>query len=355
LVAAQPDVLGGEQIDSNSPRRWLLVSREMGVPDDSSADRWSVDLVFLDQDGVATLVEVKRSSDSRIRREVVGQMLDYAANVTVHWPTDRIRSVFEGRCREDDKDPDLRLRELLDGDSKADKLDTAGFWHSVESNLRANRIRMLFVSDSIPSELQRIVEFLNEVMTPTEVLAVEVRRLVSENANVLVSRVIGQTEAAKQRKGRAPGPAKGPEQVSAGDFVAEVCERAIGGSDTVAPVYRLLAWSHSRHLECTFRRGPTDTWVLIRLRTDAYRVTVMQIRDRGVAWLYMKELSNRSPFDQETKRDELLGKLKDLPGFSLAAKRMLGYPRLDLAKLGAENRLEELVEAMDWLVNQLKA
>ena len=27
-----------------------------------------------------TLVEVKRSSDTRIRREVVGQMLDYAAN-----------------------------------------------------------------------------------------------------------------------------------------------------------------------------------------------------------------------------------------------------------------------------------
>jgi hypothetical protein len=33
-----------------------------------------------DQNAVPTLVEVKRSSDTRIRREVVGQMLDYAAN-----------------------------------------------------------------------------------------------------------------------------------------------------------------------------------------------------------------------------------------------------------------------------------
>jgi hypothetical protein len=32
---------------------------------------------------VPTLLEVKRSSDTRIRREVVGQMLDYAANGVV--------------------------------------------------------------------------------------------------------------------------------------------------------------------------------------------------------------------------------------------------------------------------------
>jgi hypothetical protein len=31
----------------------------------------------LDQDAVPTLVEVKRSSDTRIRREVMGQMSDY--------------------------------------------------------------------------------------------------------------------------------------------------------------------------------------------------------------------------------------------------------------------------------------
>jgi hypothetical protein len=35
---------------------------------------------------VPTLVEVKRSDDTRIRREVVGQMLDYAANGVVYWP-----------------------------------------------------------------------------------------------------------------------------------------------------------------------------------------------------------------------------------------------------------------------------
>ena len=77
------------------PRRWLLVRREMGVPDEElGSDRWSLDHLFLDQDAMPTLVEVKRSSDTRIRREVVGKMLDYAANAVAHWSIDQIIAEF---------------------------------------------------------------------------------------------------------------------------------------------------------------------------------------------------------------------------------------------------------------------
>src|SRR5215207_1256434 len=79
LIARFPSLLAGDQYAGDTPRRWLLVGRETALPDDEdAAGRWSVDHLFLDQDAVPTLVEVKRSSDTRIRREVVGQMLDYA-------------------------------------------------------------------------------------------------------------------------------------------------------------------------------------------------------------------------------------------------------------------------------------
>jgi hypothetical protein len=82
-------LLAGNQIDIEKPRKWLLVSREAALPsEENGSDRWSVDHLFLDQDAVPTLVEVKRSSDTRIRREVVGQMLDYAANAVVYWPVE---------------------------------------------------------------------------------------------------------------------------------------------------------------------------------------------------------------------------------------------------------------------------
>jgi len=82
LLARYPNLLAGDQIDSLAPRRWLLISREMGLPsDEGGANRWAVDHLFLDQDAIPTIAEVKRSTDTRIRREVVGQMLGALANV----------------------------------------------------------------------------------------------------------------------------------------------------------------------------------------------------------------------------------------------------------------------------------
>lgn len=47
LLADYPDLLAGEQIDPDNPRRWLLVAREMGVADDlDAAARWSLDHLF---------------------------------------------------------------------------------------------------------------------------------------------------------------------------------------------------------------------------------------------------------------------------------------------------------------------
>src|SRR2546429_134359 len=121
LLARFPDLLGGDQLGS-SPRRWLLVGREATLPaDEDGGGRWSVDHLFLDQDAVPTLVEVKRSSDTRIRREVVGQMLDYAANSVVYWPIETLRGVFERRCEREGIEPDAELAAVLEegGDGEA--------------------------------------------------------------------------------------------------------------------------------------------------------------------------------------------------------------------------------------------
>jgi hypothetical protein len=68
LIAKFPSLLGGDQDAGDTPRRYLLVSREAALPDDEdAAGRWSVDHLFLDQDAVPTLVEAKGRADTRIR------------------------------------------------------------------------------------------------------------------------------------------------------------------------------------------------------------------------------------------------------------------------------------------------
>ena len=197
LLAKYPELIAGESVGATMSQRWLLVKREVGVPDGATAGpRWSLDHLFIDDQAVPTLVEVKRSDDTRIRREVVGQMLDYAANGVVYWPAERLRSDFEARCAREGLDPLDELRSSLGDDVEPER-----FWDDVEQNLRSGRVRLLFVSDSIPPELRRVIEFLNERMSPTEVLGIEIKQyLGSGGLKTLVPRVVGQTEQARLQK-----------------------------------------------------------------------------------------------------------------------------------------------------------
>lgn len=69
LIAEHPELLDGEQIRPDDPRRWILVTREQGIAERSgSGDRWSLDHLIIDQDAVPTLIEVKRGSNPDLRR-----------------------------------------------------------------------------------------------------------------------------------------------------------------------------------------------------------------------------------------------------------------------------------------------
>lgn len=193
LIAKEPDLLGGGRIRPDKPRRWILVSREQGVPDtDEAPDRWSVDVLLLDQDAIPTIVEVKRGSNTQLRREVVGQVLEYAANAS-HVGIDRLRESFE-----EQPDWEVKLRDLL---QSGDEPDADAFWEGVETNLRASNLRLLIVADAIPPELARIVEFLNEQMR-VEVLAVEVKRYASRGSETFVPTVIGTLAAPPSKSGK---------------------------------------------------------------------------------------------------------------------------------------------------------
>ena len=198
LLARYPDLLPGDQITQENPRRWLLVKREMEVPgEEGEGGRFSLDHLFLDQDGIPTFVECKRASDTRTRREVVAQMLDYAANGTEYWSIDQLRQAAAETASHRGKSLDDEITQLL---ADKNEIDIEGYWTWVEENLRKGKVRLIFVADETRRELRRLVEFLNEKMTDVVVLAVEVRQFLGEGKKALVPRVIGLTEAARVAK-----------------------------------------------------------------------------------------------------------------------------------------------------------
>ena len=184
LIARHPDMIGQEG-------DLLSVCQEASIADsEGGSGRWSLDNLFVTKSAVPVLVECKRASDPRIRREVVAQMFEYAANCT-NWRDGEMARLFADSCAGEGRAAAAVLENFL-GD--ATPLDD--FWSRVDANLKSGNIRLLFVADRIPPELARIVEFLNEQMR-AEVLAIELNWFVDTGgARALVPRVIGATERA---------------------------------------------------------------------------------------------------------------------------------------------------------------
>lgn len=215
LLAKHPSLLGGHEMTPKEPRRWLLVSREMGVPDaEDTGNRWSLDHLFIDQDGTPTFVECKRSSDTRGRREVVAQMLDYAANGVRYWSVDSIRQKASETSQDAGRTLDEDVLNLIESKNPE---EVEIFWNTFQRKLQSGEVRLVFVADEIPPELKRLVEFLNEQMQRVEVLALEVKHYVGLNQKVLVPRLVGRTETAIIQ--REQGTSSGWRRMERGRFL----------------------------------------------------------------------------------------------------------------------------------------
>ena len=263
LVAHHPELLSGEQMDPNDPRRWILVGREQGIADIvGGGHRWALDHLLIDQDAIPTLVEAKRSASSEIRRSIIGQMMEYAAHATRTWNVGDIRQAFENAMGAEGRDPDDVLADLL---QTYGELDANEFWQRVETNLRAARLRLLFVADGIPDELTRVVEFMNEQMPGIEVLAVEIKQFRGAAGRTLVPRVIGRTAA--------PGKSltSGRRRTNRDEFLNRIPSTVVKQAAN-----RLLDVA----IECGAQLSWGNVGVSIRCRTSALP------RPLTVAWLF---------------------------------------------------------------------
>jgi hypothetical protein len=348
LLADYPALLAGDQISSDAPRRWLLVRREAGIPDQENGhDRWSVDHLFLDQDAIPTFVEVKRSSDTAIRRKVVGQMLDYAANAVVYWPVERIQSEFERSCEEREEDADEQLALFL-----REKSEPNRFWEHARTNLEAGRLRLLFVADRIPSELRRIVEFLNGQMERTEVLAVEIKQDTNAaGGRSLVPRVVGQTTSSESAKKTVRTPGKSWDESS---WLDDLELKA--GAPAVAVARRLIAWAREEvgGDEPSWGNGAKTGSFSVGFEYAGTRHVLIDVWSNGTASIRFMRLKRRSrAFAEEAPRRLLMDDLNRIEGVNLRHPEKA--PTFPLEALGAEEAMEQFLEIIRGVAEKIRA
>jgi hypothetical protein len=310
----------------------LLITREQGVPEEMGGyGRWSLDHLFVDTEGVPVFVEVKRAEDTRARREVVAQMLDYAANGVAYWQIGGLISAYETSASEDGKNPDEELLSFIDATEGVDGAVEA-FWKRVETNLQAGRVRLLFVADKISKELARIVEFLNEQMRSAEVLALELEHYNDgSEVRTIVPRLIGATERAETAK--AASPDRKP-VMTIEDGLVEMA-RLFGG-DFKAGAVKAINWFQARGFHVAQTSAGAAACVLvpkadggtfwpffIRWNTGRFEVSVSYLRKIP----YYAETENR-----QSLIDSMIGRLGS-SNLKLPAKATEGWPSISTTDL----------------------
>jgi hypothetical protein len=112
----------------------------------------SADILFINDAGLLTLVECKLWKNPEARREVVGQILDYAKELS-RWSYDDLQRAVQDRIGK-------KLYDLVR--ENAEELDESTFTDSVSRNLKRGRFLLLVVGEGIRESVELIADFLQQ-------------------------------------------------------------------------------------------------------------------------------------------------------------------------------------------------
>jgi hypothetical protein len=352
LIADYPQLLGGDEMNYDDPRRFLLIRSEAGVAlNETSGDHFSIDLLFVDQDGLPTLVEVKRSGDTRLRRGVIAQILDYAAHFSLTWADGKLRAVFDERCTAEEREP--LYEELL---GSVDEGLIAELWSNASRNIAEGKLRLVVVADDMPATTLRIIEYLNSQMERTEVFAVKIAQLLNGSDRMLASSVLNRSQETIERKNLGPHSSRGT-RWNAVRFYEDL--RARAGDEAVRVVELIRAWAtQHEYVREDFGSGKIDGSIIL---VADYKVApgpkngvvFLTIWSGGTIEVDFQWIKNRAPFNSEAQRRRLGDRLQLVPGVMISDAQLRLRPNFRAELFQSGESLDLFLQAMDWAVEMI--
>ena len=320
ILAKNYDLLPGNQIRPDDPCRWLLIKREMPVPDPSSGgNRWSIDFFFVDQTGMPTFIECKRFKDTRSRREVVGQMLEYAANGQYYWEKELFRKYASVSVKPKFSNLEEAIRSLEpeSGESVDDFLEL------IENNFREGQIRLIFFMEEAPNELKSIVEFLNSQMERSEVLIVEAKQYKKDGLKIIVPRLFGFTEEARRIKKSVTITIGERKKWNEEKFFEQAREGL--SSEELEAVKKLYTHFKSNGFEIKWGTGK-ETGSFTITRPNLFPKSIISVVTKGLVYLNFGALRGNESI--ESFRDDFAQAISEDLGAKLLKDFITRYPSL---------------------------
>lgn len=210
-------------------------------------------------------------------------------------------------------------------------------------------MRLLFVADEIPPQLRRIVEFLNQQMDHTEVLAIEIKQYVGEDLKTLVPRVLGQTVETQQRKSSAAQETK---QWDEGTFLQDLETRR--GQVEAAVARKILDWAKYHMPEIWWGRGKRDGSFIPGITYGGKWHQLIGIWSNGYVEVQFQYMKARNSLN-DSQRRSLLSRLNEIPGVSMPVDYINRRPSFPLKALANDDSLVLFAGHLEWALGQIKA
>jgi hypothetical protein len=190
LLIDFPELIPSDCINPEELPIFVVIRNEAGVT------AGSMDILLLDQYAVPTVVETKLIDNREIRRSVLAQGIEYLSHLQNEWSGDRFLEEAKEYWAKKEKAFEQLVQE------KWGKEFDSLYLSQLQSNIDTANMRLIIAADSIPSELRRMIEFLNN-NSKFEILGLEVALYSDEKDpenKYLIPTLLGASEQARGRK-----------------------------------------------------------------------------------------------------------------------------------------------------------
>jgi len=226
LLEQHPELVLADLSDDADRSIWTI-GWEVSTPSGSA------DLLMLDSTGRVWIVETKLAANSEVKKQVVGQVLGYASCVA-EWDADDLDRVGTEYITRRAQTGHGSLVEYLT-DQLGEEAEAQAVLDEASDRLAKGDLTALIVVDEAPSELRRLVEFVN-ANASFELLALKVQVLDNNDSRLFIPSVIGAVEASRQKSSRQRQEERQWDRES---FFEEL---ATNHPDAAAPMSELVDW-----------------------------------------------------------------------------------------------------------------
>lgn len=158
-----------------------------------SADRWFIDNLFISPQGYLTIVETKLWRNPEARREVVGQIIEYAKEVST-WTFDELDRKVKDYYRST-ANKSMGVIDALRTIVEIQEEDESNLIDAIMRNIQRGRFLLLVVGDGIRESTEELAEFLSQTPQLHFTLAlVELQIYQMDKGRIVIPLVVMRTK-----------------------------------------------------------------------------------------------------------------------------------------------------------------